>query len=215
MLLQHLIETEYQIVCVGLRSFQRNLAITSITPYSRLPVVRTSDTRIDAVASDNPYAPPESDVAVSEAVELAGRELRLGGAIIDGVITMVVMWPVMYATGYWDRVMAEEQTFADNLLLGAFGFGAFLILNGYLLATAGQTIGKRLVKTRIVSVHDEKILPFMKVVSLRYLTIWVISQVPLLGQIFGLANVLFIFRADRRCIHDHFAGTKVISIRAA
>lgn len=167
------------------------------------------------MASDNPYAPPESDVAVSEAVELAGRELRLGGAIIDGVITMVVMWPVMYATGYWDRVMAEEQTFADNLLLGAFGFGAFLILNGYLLATAGQTIGKRLVKTRIVSVHDEKILPFMKVVSLRYLTIWVISQVPLLGQIFGLANVLFIFRADRRCIHDHFAGTKVISIRAA
>jgi hypothetical protein len=33
---------------------------------------------------------------------------------------------------------------------------------------------------------------------------------PYVGPFFGLANILFILRADRRCIHDHFADTKVV-----
>ena len=166
------------------------------------------------MSGENPYAPPDSDLAVSEGVQLASRGLRLAGAMIDGIIAMLVMWPMAYVTGYWEKAMVEEQTVADTLLLGGIGFVTFLVLNGYLLANHGQTIGKRLVKTRIVSVHDEKPLPFGKLISLRYVPVWVVSQVPVLGQIINLVNVLFIFRADRRCIHDHIAGTKVITAGA-
>ena len=31
------------------------------------------------------------------------------------------------------------------------------------------------------------------------------------GQTLGLIDVLFIFRSDRRCVHDLIAGTKVVS----
>ena len=165
------------------------------------------------MSSDNPYAPPESEVAVSDPVALAGRGVRLGGAIIDAIIAMAVIFPVVFAMGYWEKAMAGEQTVVGNLWLGVLGIGVFLVLNGYLLANHGQTIGKRLVKTRIVSIDDEEILPFWKVISLRYLPLWILSQIPLLGQIFGLVDSLFIFRGDKRCIHDMIAGTKVVTVR--
>jgi uncharacterized RDD family membrane protein YckC len=37
-----------------------------------------------------------------------------------------------------------------------------------------------------------------------------IGSVPYLGTVFHLADCLFIFREDRRCIHDHIAGTRVV-----
>lgn len=39
----------------------------------------------------------------------------------------------------------------------------------------------------------------------------VISAIPLAGAAFGLVDILFIFRADRRCIHDLIAGTHVVT----
>jgi len=87
---------------------------------------------------------------------------------------------------------------------------AFLLVHGYPLATRGQSVGKILVQTRIVSVEDGKILPFSKLIALRYLPLWVAAQIPVVAQIFGLADALFVFRDDRRCIHDLIAGTRVI-----
>lgn len=163
------------------------------------------------MSDDNPYASPDSDVTVDEPTDLAGRGLRLGGSIIDGIVSILVIVPAMFAMGYWDRAMAGEETVMDSVWLFLLGFGIFLLVNGYLLANRGQTIGKALVKTRIVSVNDEKILSFGKVLSLRYLPVWVLSVIPLVGPIFGLVNVLFIFRSDRRCVHDLIAGTKVVN----
>lgn len=166
------------------------------------------------MAGDNPYAPPASDVSVNEPALLASRWSRLGGALIDGVISMLFIFPTMFFTGMWEKSIAGEQTLTDNLLLAAIGCVAFVVVNGYLLATSGQTIGKRVVGTRIVSVNDEKILSLGKVIGLRYVPIWGASQVPLVGPFVGLVNVLFIFRADKRCIHDLIAGTKVINATA-
>ena len=54
---------------------------------------------------------------------------------------------------------------------------------------------------------------FGKLIGLRYLTTWVIGMVPVLGTIYQLVNVLFIFGNDRRCIHDKIAGTRVVVAR--
>jgi len=164
------------------------------------------------MSENNPYAPPESDVAVADPVELAGRGIRLGGSLIDGLIAMTILVPAMFASGYLDKVTAGELTTADTLWLGLFGTATFLVTHGYLLAKYGQTIGKRMLKIRIVSIHDGRILPLWKVFAYRYLPLIVSGQIQLLGQILGLLDPLFIFRSDRRCLHDLIAGTKVVTV---
>ena len=41
--------------------------------------------------------------------------------------------------------------------------------------------------------------------------VWaIITAVPFVGPLVGLIGILFIFRDDRRCLHDHLAGTRVV-----
>jgi len=39
-----------------------------------------------------------------------------------------------------------------------------------------------------------------------------VSLIPYAGSFVALLDVLFIFRRDQRCIHDHLAGTVVVKI---
>jgi len=38
-----------------------------------------------------------------------------------------------------------------------------------------------------------------------------VAQIPLVGVLVALANALFIFGEENRCLHDHLAGTWVIN----
>jgi uncharacterized RDD family membrane protein YckC len=38
-------------------------------------------------------------------------------------------------------------------------------------------------------------------------------MIPIFGLFFVLADTLMIFRADRRCLHDLMAGTRVVKVR--
>jgi len=86
----------------------------------------------------------------------------------------------------------------------------YLVLNGYLLHKRGQTIGKWALGIKIVSLHNEKILPLWKVFFVRYVPQVLVAMIPLAGSILILINDLFIFRKNKRCVHDYIAGTKVI-----
>jgi uncharacterized RDD family membrane protein YckC len=161
---------------------------------------------------ENRYAPPKAEVQdVAEGGNLASLGARLGGAIIDAIISWVLVFPLMYYTGFWQSAMAGQVNYGLQVLLSIGGMVIFLLLNGYLLAKHGQTIGKRIVGTRIVSVTDGQILPLVKVFGLRYVPMSLVAMVPIVGNILALVNVLFIFRDDRRCIHDLIAGTRVIN----
>ncbi len=163
---------------------------------------------------ENRYAPPKAEVLDTvdeEAGNLASRGVRLGGAIIDTIISLIVMVPIMHYTGYLQSATLSGMDLGQQALLGVVGFIVYLVLNGYLLAKRGQTIGKALVGTRIVSVDDERILPLTKLLALRVVPVSVVSLVPYVGNILGIINVLFIFRDDRRCVHDLIAGTKVVN----
>lgn len=171
--------------------------------------------------AENRYQPPKADVAdvAGDVEELASRWARLGGAILDGLILAAIMFPLMFATGYWERTMAAAMSggnpnFGDQLQMAGLGLVLQLLLNGYLLTKYGQTIGKRIAGTRIVSVADNTVLPLWRVFVMRILPISVGSQVPAVGPVLGLVNVLFIFRSDKRCVHDLIAGTKVIRATA-
>jgi uncharacterized RDD family membrane protein YckC len=167
----------------------------------------------------NPYSAPESSIvnSNSDEIELATRGERFGGAIVDVVVAIVTTLPILFFfTDFWQKALAGEQVpMQDTLMLNVFSACIFFVINGYLLASNGQTIGKRVVGIKIVSIHDHQILPFWKVVLLRYIPRTVLELIPnaIISFILSLINILFIFREDRRCIHDHIAGTIVIKAK--
>jgi uncharacterized RDD family membrane protein YckC len=162
----------------------------------------------------NRYEPPKAEVAdvLSSEGELASRGARLGAAIIDALLGVAVIFPLMFAMGVFQSAMnGVPMSLPVQLGFATVGLVLYLIYHGYLLHTSGQTIGKRLVGTRIVSIEDNSILPLWKVFVVRYLPISVVAQIPGIGPLLSVVDCLFVFRGDRRCIHDLIAGTKVIN----
>ena len=84
-----------------------------------------------------------------------------------------------------------------------------LALQGYLLATQGQTIGKKLLGIRIVRSDGSKV-DAARVIGLRYALIWALAVIPVVGWVFGLVDALMIFRDSRKCLHDNIADTIVV-----
>lgn len=160
----------------------------------------------------NPYAAPQaavSDVSVSGVGELASRWLRLGGAIIDGLILMVLILPVYFIL-FWGAIAAgQEPGVLASLGFAVFGFIVFVAVQGYFLNQTGQTIAKKLLKMKIVDENGNK-PEFVKLIGLRYAVVQFAQLVPFLGAIYGLVDALFIFRDDRRRISDLLAGTRVV-----
>lgn len=131
--------------------------------------------------------------------------------MIDGLLLFAVNLPIIiYLTpDAWERAKTNSLTFSDDLIGSVLAFVVFVAVNAYTLKTRGQTIGKLALGTRIVSHDTGQLLPLARLVSLRYGPIYLLGVLPPVGQIAGTINVLFIFRQDRRCLHDHIAGTIV------
>lgn len=163
----------------------------------------------------NPYAAPQAvvaDFAPSDTLELAGRGMRLAGAIIDTILLMLLVVPLMFASGFIQMAMRGEQPgFGWSVAMGLAGFAIFLLINGYFLHQSGQTVAKKMLGMRIVDLHGEQ-PEFFRLVGLRYALMQLIQMVPIAGSVFGLIDVLFIFREDRSCIHDLIAGTRVVLV---
>lgn len=89
----------------------------------------------------------------------------------------------------------------------------FFVLHGLLLYRYGQTLGKRFMGLAIVTM-DGRRPSFAHLILNRYLPQWVAGFMPGgLGALLGILDILFIFRDDKRCVHDLIAGTKVIDLR--
>ena len=163
----------------------------------------------------NPYQTPESSFSGSETTqnpseELASRGARLLAAIIDGIIGAIIAVPFWMMTGAWD-VMAKGQTLPlTYMIAGAvYGFIGFALIHYYFLNKNGQTIGKKLLSIRIIGI-DDQLCGAIPLLLKRYLPITLVSQIPIVGSLLILIDILFIFRKDRRCVHDLIAGTKVV-----
>ena len=157
----------------------------------------------------NPYQAPNAHVDdVHEEMELAGRGTRLAAAIIDGLIMMVFVFGLGYfmVPGMFSGV---EPSVMQMLPLWLLTMAIWFGINYPLLSRNGQTIGKKMMGIRIVRV-DGSDCAVGRIIGLRYMVPGAIGQIPIIGPIFGLINVLFIFRESRRCLHDAIADTIVI-----
>ncbi|HET6787285.1 MAG TPA: RDD family protein, partial [Aquabacterium sp.] len=101
--------------------------------------------------------------------------------------------------GYWSFDVIESL----------LGFVLFMAINGHLLRTQGQTVGKMLLKIRVVRTDGSR-ASLMTLAGVRYGVGYLLNVVLAVGMIYGLIDSLSIFRDSRRCIHDLIADTMVV-----
>ncbi len=141
---------------------------------------------------------------------LASRWSRLWASLLDSIIMLIIALPVMYFTGTLDDISRGIQpSIIENLIMAIIMIGGFIVINGKLLISNGQTIGKKALGIKIVDVNGA--LAEKQQIIKRYAVYFLPGQIPVIGQLFSLVNILFIFSAQKRCIHDNIGGTIVIN----
>ena len=154
---------------------------------------------------------------------LASRSMRLGASLIDAFIVGAVG-----AVGLATLSPLEELPEYAQWLTWV---GTYILLNGYLLVKRGQTLGKKLLRIRVVDAESKEIVSFWRVLVLRWLAWMMIVPLtillltiavlyPSLGflvllsillWVVAVLDPLFIFKKQRRCLHDYLAGTIVVN----
>ena len=157
---------------------------------------------------------------------LAERHQRFYAFVIDSLFSFSISFLI--------PIIFSILSFNSNFLLALFSFFFVVSIQGYLLINTGQSIGKRLMKIRIVDAVTLGIPSIGKVFLIRYILVW---QIPNLLSLFliqeedlilnsssdfsspenlislvaflVLAQTLLIFKTDRRCGHDLISGTIV------
>jgi uncharacterized RDD family membrane protein YckC len=176
--------------------------------------------------SSNPYEAPKAALHVeaeAAGLPLASRWQRLGGSLLDGLMYTLTALPIFFGgslLGIIQRNAEGNNPFRFWLAAGTTGtisLGVWLVLLAFqwtLIVKRGQTVGKIIAGTRIVKMDGSRV-GFGHGVALRAILPEAIAFIPLVGFLFRLVDILFIFGAERRCVHDFIAGTKVVQVPGA
>jgi uncharacterized RDD family membrane protein YckC/DNA-directed RNA polymerase subunit RPC12/RpoP len=142
---------------------------------------------------------------------LASLGARFGGAMLDGLAGMVAVLPgLLIIMANLDAPRRQRNLAIEGVVVMGLGALVLMIIQVVMLSTNGQSIGKKAVGTRIVNYHDGSNPGFGGAVMLRGFVPGLIGAIPYIGGFFSLVDILCIFGAERRCIHDMIAGTCVV-----
>ena len=136
-----------------------------------------------------PYEPEEPGEPAVQT--FASRLSRLGASVLDGVIAGAALLVLI--------LISPE--------LGLLFLLAIIIVQMVLLTRDGQSLGKKAPDIRIVMYRTGENGGFMPNVLLRMVVNGMLAFI----HLYGIVDILFIFREDRRCIHDLIAGTVVVN----
>ena len=140
---------------------------------------------------------------------LAGRGRRLAAAAIDFVLVLVAGLILVVATGAFEDAGAYGNPLPRIVGLG---FAAYFLVNGWHLARKSQTLGKAILGLVVVdagTTHPARWWrlairsPFF--LALYSISLGVLVLLPVVDQ-------AFIFRNNRRCLHDLICGTEVLRL---
>ncbi|MDR0184790.1 RDD family protein [Lysobacter arvi] len=166
-----------------------------------------SDTRT------NPYAAPNATIVETDAgvpARKAERSTRLLAALADGFIGVPLWLPLFFGAAMASSPDGNRMAGIVLIAVGVIGLIALVVVQLVMLARHGQTIGKRWQGIRIVRSNGERI-GFGRILGLRMIAPGVVGAIPFLGAVFSLANILWIFGEERRCLHDYFADSIVVN----
>ena len=171
------------------------------------------------------YRPYDSGEMASEepATELASPGVRLVAWLIDVMIyfaitvVALIIGIAIAGVGFSDLTNLDAGFFlgavAVVVVLTLLALLVLFIVQMVLLATRGQTIGKIIMKIKIVDAQTGQHPGWARLILLRTIVnsiiISVLNVLPGAGGAYFLVDSLFIFRADHRTIHDFIAGTRV------
>ena len=181
----------------------------------------------------NPYQSPQSEITVpSTGGQLATPGVRLGAAIVDGLILLPINWIfqklILHTPSVADAVKAASSgkpydmqslmpSTTSIILVSVLGFAVFLAVN-FVFLKNGQTIGKKLLKIQVQRRADNSVLPIQDYLLKRLGPIYAVSFLGMLVSpflnILILADALAIFRPGRNTLHDDIAGSKVVRLSA-
>jgi uncharacterized RDD family membrane protein YckC len=156
----------------------------------------------------NPYAAPQAELETRAASPAslerakATRGQRFGAAFLDGIFSTICIAP-------WTYSVKSGGMTPTAALLGFILVGALAAINLVLLNKNGQTLGKKMVGTKVVMADGEP-APLWRIVLLRWLPLTAVTAIPKLGAVVALVDACIIFASERRCGHDYIAGTIVV-----
>lgn len=180
-------------------------------------------------AGTNPYQPVGLGQTSSfeggqpGTAQLASLLQRFLGALIDAIFPnlfvipgVILMWIGMFIMAQQADTNSGRADLSIFIFIGfimiAIGFVITLGVQIFLLIQRSQTLGKYVIKSQIVDFETGQPADFVKSFVLRGIVNSVICSIPCVGPIYSLVDIFFIFRDDRRCVHDLLAGTTVIDI---
>ena len=178
-----------------------------------------------SLSSDAKFCPTcQADISFEidtgkKGFKLGGRIERLAAFMIDELIATICLLPL--GTTFFSALGNNDQEMMVNIISDKVTLVMFLtfvpiIIQAYLITTQGQSIGKMIMSLRIVNAKDGTNPGFLKAFFVRRVVIFNILPIPLLSLpllffiSYFVVNVLFIFRSDRRCVHDWIGRTIVV-----
>ena len=175
------------------------------------------------MSDQNPYAPPKAKVAdpvdpmSGPGGALASRARRAWSDTLDTVISLIWLVPLWSHFKLVESLMQFEfPPLSVEIEVATLSFAIFAAVNAWFLSRNGQTIAKFLLGIRIATL-DGRVPELWRTLFLRYAPISIVATIPTmgLGLLLPTFDVLFIFRSDRRCLHDLIAGTQVLRVSRA
>jgi uncharacterized RDD family membrane protein YckC len=154
----------------------------------------------------------------------AERGTRLAAVTIDDLIVLAVCLPAIFgAVPKMSAVMADVINGAEfdpyaliwpmlsgiGAIISVIGFIAWAVVTTWLVASNGQTIGKRALGIKVVR-KDGSRASLGRIFWLRNVLNMVPSWLPYIGLLYQLVDPLLIYQDSRQCLHDRIADTIVV-----
>jgi uncharacterized RDD family membrane protein YckC len=160
--------------------------------------------------TENPYAPPRakvSDVAAdSDELELAGRGIRLGAALLDSLIGVLLIYLPLAMGGLFSNWGSGTPSISPIAgLLALIGFVVWIWFTILYVARNGQTIAKKWLGIKVVRSDGSK-ASLGRIFWLRNVVNGLVGIIPF----YFLIDHLVIFSDSRQCVHDKIADTIVV-----
>jgi uncharacterized RDD family membrane protein YckC len=137
----------------------------------------------------------------SAELDLAGPGKRFVGSFVDGLV-IGVPFLVVAVMIYGANMLGSLGASAG---IGLAGAALALVYDGLMTASGGQTIGKKVAGTKVVTAEGADVEPGQAWVRAGSRTVMNLTRV------LGVVDALFVFSDKRRTLHDRIARTVVVN----
>ncbi len=133
--------------------------------------------------------------------------------VLNSLLFFLTMIPAIVMALMTGAFGQHDEALNPLMYLGV-GISLLLVLVLFVvqvvgISTRGQSVGKKLCGVRIVRTNGAP-AGFLHGFLLRNVVGSLLGAIHYVGPLFSIVDTLFIFRDDRRCVHDLIADTRVV-----